>query len=396
MRLPLVLLLLLLSASAPAQTLSRDSRWQGKLQLQESVRVEPGATLTIAPGSQISFAPGTGLEIAGSLLASKVGFSGTGWQGITLKGSSGSQLRDCSIEGARTGLLVSSGAPLLQGLTLRNNEVGVELRQKTSASLSDSHFVGNRKVGLFIKDGATSKVSGNHFEGSGKYGVYVFHAQPAELSGNRFSGNATGLMISHFGSNPLVRGNRFNNNEVAILVDRAARPELRGNLLRDNGTALHCYRRADPLVEGNRLENNRLGALIAFSSYPQLRRNDFVGNQLALRLEYQSSSWEAERGAAARAAETGSQGAFGKTERAEVSEAQRRPEQLSGSVDARDNWWGEAGTRELEQLGSGGNPSFIADGLDTPTFLEEGKSYPLDTVRFAPWSKTPLTRELQP
>ncbi len=396
MRWMLTLLLLLAADGVHAQSLTKDTRWQGTRQVKQTVRVEPGVVLTIAPGTRIDFAPGSGLEVAGSLRAEKVHFTGLGWLGLSLKGSSGSQLSDCTIEGARTGLTILAGSPQLQRLLLKNNDVGVELRQKTDARLSDSRFMGNRKVGLFVKDGSTARITGNRFENNGKYGAYVYHAEPAEFSGNQFSGHATGLMISHYGSDPLVQGNRFSGNEVAILVDRAARPTLRGNLLQENATALHCYRRADPLVEGNRFENNRLGTLVAFSSYPRLQGNDFVGNKLALRLEYQSSTWETERGAATRAAESGAQGAFGKGERPEVGEEQRRPEQLTGLVEARDNWWGEAGTRELEQIGLDGNPSFIADGRDTPTFLEAGKSYPLDRVQFAPWSKIPLTREMQP
>ena len=50
-----------------------------------------------------------------------------------------------------------------------------------------------------------------------------------------------------------------------------------------------------------------------------------------------------------------------------------------------------AGTAELNRVGAAGNPGFIADGRDTPTFEEQGQSYPLDLVDFAPWSKTPMT-----
>ena len=72
-------------------------------------------------------------------------------------------------------------------------------------------------------------------------------------------------------------------------MDRAARPVIRGNLLRGNQTGLHIYRRSDPLVTGNRIEANGVGLLVAYSSYPEIEGNDFLANAMALKLEFQSS-----------------------------------------------------------------------------------------------------------
>lgn len=390
-RLLTLFLLLLLPATGWCLTLKTDTRWQGEVHLKESVRVEPGVTLTIAPGSRVTFASGR-LEVAGRLDARGVRFGGKGWEGIVLKGcGTDTVLRDSTVEGARTGIFVVGGAPRLESLTLTGNEVGMELRQKSAATVSGSAFSRNGKVGLFIKDDAVPTVTGNRFEANGKFGVYIYRALPAKFAGNTFAGQPTALMVSHFGSDPRVEGNRFERNETAISVDRAARPILAGNLLRDNGTAIRLYRRSDPLVEGNRLESNRVAVSVAYSSYPTVRGNDFVDNGKALLLEFQSSIWEKERGSAAREAETAARGAFGQAPRTEVSEEQRRPQQLKGVVDVAGNWWGGPATAELARIGAAGNPSFIDDGRDTPTFVDQGRSYPLDKAVFAPWSSGPLT-----
>lgn len=388
-----LLALLLLPVSAPALTLSGDTRWKGDMTIAEAIRVEPGATLTVENGATVHFASG-GLEVAGRLLATGARFTGPGWAGIVLKGcDSATILRDCVIEGARTGILVRGGEPRLKDLVLTGNEVGMELRQKSAAAVSGCRFRDNAKVGLFIKDEATAAVSDCRFEDNGKFGAYIYRALPRRFSGNVFRGNPTALMVSHFGSDPRIEKNRFEKNELGILVDRAAKPALTGNLLRENGTGIRLYRRSDPLVQGNRLEKNVVGISVAFSSYPRLSGNDFVVNRTALLLEYQSSDWEREKGSAAREAESSSRGAFGQSARSEVTEADRRPRQLTGAVDARNNWWGKEGTAELARIGKQGNPSFIADGRDTPTFVDGGKSYPLDTALFAPWSEKPLTAD---
>lgn len=391
----LTLLLLLLPTAGWGLTLNADTRWQGVLSFSDSVRVEPGVTLTIAPGSRVSFSAGR-LEVAGRLLARDVRFTGKGWEGIVLKGcGSDTQLSNSMIEGARTGLFVVGGAPRLEALTLSGNEVGMELRQKSAAAVRGCTFSGNGKVGLFIKDDAAPSVTANRFEGNGKFGAYIYRALPAKFAGNTFGGQPTALMISHFGSDPRIEANRFERNETAISVDRAARPVLTGNLLRDNGTGIRLYRRSDPLVEGNRLERNRLAVSVAYSSYPTVRGNDFIDNGKALLLEFQSSTWEKERGSAAREAETAARGAFGQAPRTEVSEEQRRPQQLKGVVDAAGNWWGGPATAELVRIGAAGNPSFIDDGRDTPTFVDQGHSYPLDKAVFAPWSERPLTAAME-
>ena len=323
MRSLLILTLLLVPLQAGAVTLKGTVYWRGTLSQSETVRVEPGATLIIEPGTTVTFSKG-GLEVAGRLTAAGATLKGRDWPGVTLKGTGrDTHLRDTTIEGAATGILVLGGEPQLEGLILRGNQVGMELRQKTAAVVSRCRFRQNARVGLFLKDGATPVVTGNHFENNGKYGAYLFRAEPREFSGNTFLGNATGLMISHFGSNPAVRGNRFENNGTAIQVDRAARPQLSGNTLLDNETGMHLSRRSDPGITGNLLRGNRTGIHIAFSSYPRIQGNDLGGNQTSLVLEHQSSAWELANGAAARQAEA-AHSAFGSSPRQTVSEADRQ------------------------------------------------------------------------
>lgn len=392
----LVLAILLLCA-APAQaliTLSRDTTWQGQRELREEVRVEAGATLTILAGSRITFSSGH-LEVAGRLVADDVTFSGSGWGGILLKGcDSKTIIRNCRIEGAKTGLFVGGGAPRLEGTTLQDNEVGIELKQQSAATIRNCRISANRKVGLFIKDESTPDVSGCTIVKNGKYGAYIYRAQPARFTANTFSDNDTALIISNAGSDPLIQGNLFAKNNIAILVDRAARPVLTENTLRGNQTGVRLYRRADAEITGNRFEKNNEALSIAYSSYPRINHNDFIANRRALFLEFQSSTWEKSNGSSVRESEAESRGAFGQANgHAADAEARRRPDaELNGTIDARYNWWGEEGERELSRIGSSGNPSFIHDGRDTPTFVDGGKAWPLDQVSFAPWQSAPNLR----
>jgi parallel beta-helix repeat protein len=389
-----ILFLLVVAGPVQALTLTRDTLWSGELRFTESVSVPAGVTLEIAPGTQVRFTAG-GLEVAGRLVASQVRFDGSDWDGVTLKGCDDrTRLSEVAVRGAKTGILVQGGAPVIDKATLSANEVGMELRGKSAATVRDSVFRGNRKVGLFVKDDSVASVSGCRFEDQGKFGAYIYRASPARFAKNRFDRNPVGLMVAYFGSNPLIAENEFADNETAIEVDRAAQPQLRDNRLHGNRIALVLQRRADPLVTGNRFTDNQVAIKLTFSSYPRITGNDFAGNRLALQLEFQSSTWEREQGAAARAAEVAAVGAFGSGQGAKtVTESERRPAALDGTVDARGNWWGDTGNLELARVGDRGNPSFIHDGRDQATFVEKGKAYPLDLVVFAPWSATAHTRE---
>jgi len=391
----LIVLILLYALPATALVIDADTLWRGELSFSEDVRVMPGATLTVAPGATIRFV-GAKLEVSGRLIAEGAEFSGENWEGLRLKGTDATtRISDCVIKGATTGIFVQGGAPLLERLTLSDNKIGIELRGKAAGTVSNCRFVANRKVGLFVKDDSTTAVVGCRFENNSRYGAYLYHALPRSFQDNVFSGNAIGLMIAYHGSDPEVKGNRFEKNEVAIQVDRAARPLIQGNLLLGNQTGLYIYRRSDPVISGNRIEKNGVGLLVAYSSYPQIEANDFLANAMALKLEFQSSAWETERGADARAGQTSAKSAFAGQGMRNVTEDDRRAKRIDGTVDAKGNWWGAEGTAELLKIGTSGNPSFIHDGKDQATFVDAGEEYPLDKIIHAPWSDVPLT-ELKP
>lgn len=386
---------LLWPGPAAALSIGQPTVWRGELRFSETVRVAPGAALTVEAGTTVHFSGGA-LEVAGRLVAREANFTGENWQGIVLKGvDDQTRLTDCAIDGADTGLDVIGGAPRLERLRLRGNRIGAQLGKKTAATLSDSRIEENSRAGLIVKDGAAPTVTGNLFAGNGLFGAYIVQAKPRDFRDNRFAGQPTGLKIANLGSDPEIIGNRFDRHEVAILVDKAARPLLTGNVLTGNGTALHLYRRADARVEGNRFADNKLAVLAEYSSYPKIAGNDFSGNERALKLAFQSSAWETTNGAAARARES-RQGVFGQGMRQDGGERQWPPAPRDGTIDARDNWWGTAGTDELATATGKDNPSFILDGRDSPTFRDGGKDYPLDRVLFSPWRKSAATGEFSP
>lgn len=383
------LMLCLPPVTSFALSLTGETVWQGEKTIKEQVRVEAGATLRIQPESRIVF-EGGGLEVAGRLVMREAVLTGEKWTGITLKGTGiDTLLAGGEISGAGVGITVAGGSPRIEGVTFRNNRVGLELRQKSDATVSGSLFRDNQRVGLFVKDGSTAGIVDNRFEHNGKFGAYVYRSTPRRFIGNIFNDNPTGLMISLFGSDPELVENCLTNNKVAIMVDKAARPTLRRNDIRDNEVGLKIHRRSDAVVEQNRISSNGTGVSIAFSSYPVLHGNDLSGNKTALYLEHQSNQWEEQRGSVTREQEAG-RSVFGSQPRQNVSETDRKPRSLDGTIDATDNWWGEDMLEELTRTGVDGNLSFIDDGRDRPVFEDEEGTWSLDKVRYAPWRTSPI------
>ncbi|PLY03096.1 MAG: hypothetical protein C0623_02570 [Desulfuromonas sp.] len=385
----LVFFLLFCSATpVVAQVIDGDVTWRGDKTISDKVRVDQGGHLIIEPDSRISFAAGGTLEVAGRMTARGVTFSGQGWNGIVLKGTGVDTLiTESAIRDARIGVQVIGGEPRLEGLILEQNDVGVELRQQTEATLAGATFRNNRKVGLFVKDGSAAAILNNRFERNGKYGAYIFRSTPRRFSGNVFSHEQTALMVAYSGSNPEITDNCFDHNRIAIRVEKGAKPKISGSDVSDNEVGISLYRRADPLIERNLLFRNDIGVKVAFSSYPVISNNDFIENGKAVFLEFQSSQWERENGNKARQAES-TRSAFGSIEKSATGLP--APPKLDGTVDARQNWWGAKAAGELGENGQGKNLSFIDDGRDRPTFIEEGREYPLDQVDVHPWRRQPV------
>ncbi|WP_305042342.1 right-handed parallel beta-helix repeat-containing protein [Geoalkalibacter sp.] len=253
---------------------------------------------------------------------------------------------------------------------------------------TDTHWQGSLRfdAGVRVEKGATLSVApGTRVEFAGG-ALEVFgslHARGARFEGEDWQGIVlrdgesrmedcavlgarTGVLV--LGADPGIIGNQFTGNEIAIKAQGAARPILVGNQISGGGTGVLLSRRSDARLRHNRITGNRIGVQVEHSSYPVIRDNDLSGNAMALVLSRQSSAWEKTRGAGG-----------------------RRPVALTGAVDAKNNWWGAAATEELERTAGRGNPSFIHDGRDEPFFTDEGKTYPLDIVEFAPWRAAPLT-----
>ena len=388
--LPLSLLITLIFQTLLPSTLqAKDIVWQGEMDIPAGYRIAAEDNLLVKRGTHIVLHGE--IEIEGKFIADQATFTGSS---IILKNpADGSRISDCTFTTAKTALKILGGSLVIENSLFKKNDIGLELRQRSTATVKNSTFTDNRKVGFFVKDDATPTIIGNSFLNNGKYGLYLFRSNPLKLSGNIFTNNATGLMASGSSINGIIENNRFTTNNIGIFVDRAAAPTITGNSLINNDLGIKLYRRSDPTISGNLFAKNKKGLFISFSSYPIIQANDLEQNEIAIYLEYQSVVWERSQGESTRSSEIDRMSAFGRSDKREAMPGVSRTLPSTGLIDAQNNWWGERGTMELKQGSK--NLSGIDDGHDRPMFLEEGKSYPLDTVDFSNFRSNRINQHLQ-
>ncbi len=371
------------------------------------VVVPKGETWKVLPGAVIRFRGGK-WTVRGRLLAEgtagrPVRIAGDdAFEGIDIRGGDGSVVANAVVSGGSRGAQVTNAAATFRAVRWEKNGIGLDVGQYAAVKASECVFDAPSRVGLLVRRGGSAEISGSRFAGAGKAGLYVIGAKDVSVTGCRFDNNATGVEASMPGASVVVARCSFGANGTALFIEKMAAPEISDCEIAGNRTGLLFSRRAEGKVVKCRIAGNGDGAVVEFSSYPVFRGNLFRGNRdAAVRLRHQSSEWEEERGDTDREVPVGAGGApFGgpggrsdfRPGGGGASPAPRAPGSpagtaspagppgkkvaLTGTVDFRDNDWGEL-AREVE---AGGNVSGIHDGFDEPTFEYKGKRYRMDRV----------------
>lgn len=388
----LVLALPLALAAGPAS----GREIAGKQSFSGEVVVPKGETWKVLPGAEVRFRGGRWV-VRGRLLvegtaARPVRIAGDdAFDGIDVRGEDGMRAEHAVIEGGRRGVALTGAKAAFLRVRFERNGVGLDVGQYARAALEACAFDGNGRVGLLVRRGGSAEVLETRFDGAGKAGAYVHGADNVAFRDCRFEGGAVGLLAGMSGARVRVEKSVFRGNGTGVLVEKMAAPDISGCEVSGNETGLLFTRRAEGTVSGCRIEGNGDGVIVEYSSYPVFRGNAFRGNRgMAVRLRHQSSAWEGEATDADREGFAGA-GSFGRDGesrgdfRPPSAPGTRIPGKsgippragLDGTVDFRENGWGEMG----EQVARGGNVAGIHDGLDEPYFEDKGKRYRMDVVR---------------
>jgi len=445
LRLAVFLCLTLFASEAVASRIVEGNEtWSGRVVLDGNVVVPAGATLTIRPGTELRFAPNVGLAVEGRLLAKgsaakpivfrpATGSNAASWQGISVTHGSreGSELVNVRIEGAAQALnvvgskvriasstllngnkgVVSGGGAyvVVDGVTVRDmSEGGVDASVQTQGEVVGCRIERVAGFGIQVAKQAALSIRNNRFSG-GKFGILLSGDSPP-VEGNVLDGCEVGIALVQASPKTIVRGNKVTKAKTGIGCQQFSSPTLQGNTVEDCDKGIECFQASSPLVQQNRLARNRsalfcvqmcnpmvarndfvdnqTAAYLHLSSYAQFRENNFEGNGLHIELDNMSYDWELRAKKKPKRQRQAQNEVLAQQGRA-VAENIQVDVASEGFVDARENYWGEKTTTEMEAKGTSANILAIKDGFDVPTRTYEGwpGEYKQDRVRYDDWKK---------
>lgn len=142
----------------------------------------------------------------------------------------------------------------------------------------------------------------------------------------------------------------------------------------------------NPEVFRNDFIDNDTAVYLHLSSYPTIKENNFDGNRMHIALDNMSYDWEL-RATRKPNRNLQMQNDFLVKQGRAMPKSMRVEVKSDGFVDARDNYWGQKTTAEMESKGDDAEISSIMDGHDLPILTYDGwpGEYKKDRVKYSGW-----------
>ncbi|WP_105317807.1 right-handed parallel beta-helix repeat-containing protein [Thermus tenuipuniceus] len=211
---------------------------------------------------------------------------------IYLRGCGGCLLEDVVVEEAPAAVrMEDSPKAVVRGLRAKGlgESPGVLVYGSPGVRVEGSHLLGYMDA-IYVEYSPDMVIRGNLLEGNGRYGFHVMFSWGVRVEGNQSRANGIGNAVMHGAANrvrgnrleahtsPVAYGlllqderesvaeaNRFHGNTLGLVLMDAAGVGVRGNLFRENGTALRITRERggnSARVEGNAFQGNLYDLLV--------------------------------------------------------------------------------------------------------------------------------------
>jgi hypothetical protein len=271
------------SNQAPFKTLTQALK---KVAMGMTIALAPG-TYSPASGEQFPLIVPAGVTVKGDEASkgSNTVFSGSGTmlsptfaaQSVVFKLENGAQLRGVMVTNPQdkgTGIWIEDSNATIAACTLTNcKREGLFVTGKARPLVTDSVFRTNAAAGITINRAAKGEFRKNLCQNTG-YGMVISDNAAPLLMDNRFTENRSGLLLNR-AARPVLRGNLLDRNQEFGLTfqeesfpDMGSSQEPGNNILRDNGDR-DFQNLSDPPVTfisvGNQLAPTRVDGDVEFS-----------------------------------------------------------------------------------------------------------------------------------
>jgi hypothetical protein len=273
--------------------IGRDEIWEGRIRIDGTVMVAPGAVLTLRPGTVVSFAwrdtngDGVGeseLFIQGRIVArgerkrpivfTSVGARAHGrWGAVNIMGSDAEEnvFTHCLVENSYRGLHSHFSKFRVENSLFRNNWRALQFQESTAVILG-STVTGNRS-GLRFRD-STVIVEGCRVENNTS-GLQTLRSRLSLISSSFVDNVQAGIHLRE--TEGVVAGNRITGNSPGLRAS-AGRFRLESNLLAGNSYGGVQLRGSVAEITGNIIHANVGNGLFVDSPSAVLKNNSFQGN----------------------------------------------------------------------------------------------------------------------
>ena len=294
--------------------------WQGRIEVDGTVRVPEGSRLVILPGTVVEFIRRdtngdgigeNGIMIQGRLLAKgtadrPIVFRSAGkerrmgdWDAVNIMNSSAGQnlIEHCRVEHAYRGLHFHFSTVAIHNTTLANNYRGIQFQESVVAmrgnticgnksgvqgrdsavELVDNLLCNNQVGGNFFRTTLTAR--GNRIVANGREGLRLREGA-VTVRENLVDGNRFGLMVADLYHGEVSRNAITNNTETGISLKNVDSIEIAGNVVAANGLSGFQIQDSSPFVRGNLVSDNGERGMGIQSFAGAITGNNFVKNGL--------------------------------------------------------------------------------------------------------------------
>ncbi|NIS75983.1 MAG: hypothetical protein GTO08_12090, partial [Deltaproteobacteria bacterium] len=315
-------------------------KWEGKVVLSENFVVREVEKLVVEPGTEIVVSPDKNIiiRILGSIEVRgekdrPVKFRPEGeiapgkWNGIRIANPRENILKNCTIEGAASGISLTESSLSIEASTIQlcnsavkvfqrsvarvkdclfsNNIMGIQVSLSGKIEIMGSRFESNREIGIVIENGATGSVKRSEFS-NGKIGLFGFTKSPVVTEESNFHSLEQGVVFRQVGRNSALRyctfeknttglqsvqfsferisDSHFKNNRTAIDVREFSSPHITHCEFHNNEVGINLFRKSNSLVDFNVFRNNRTAMILNFSCYPVIHDNNLERNEIHVKL----------------------------------------------------------------------------------------------------------------
>ena len=294
--------------------------WQGRIEIDGTVRVPEGSRLVILPGTVVEFTRRdtngdgigeNGIMIQGRLLAKgtaarPITFRSAGkarmmgdWDAINIMNSSAGQnlmeycrienahrglhfhfsnvaIHNCTLTGNYRGIQFQESVAVMRGNTLQGNRSGVQGRD-SAVELVDNLLCGNQMGGNFFRTTLTAR--GNRIVANGREGLRVREGA-VTLRENLVDGNRFGLLVADLYHGEVSGNSITNNAETGISLKNVDTIEIAGNVVASNGLNGFNIQDCGALIKGNLISDNGERGMGIQSFAGVITGNNFAANGL--------------------------------------------------------------------------------------------------------------------